>query len=92
MTIQTLEESTTTVGGMRYHIIEMTSGKHLITVMHVRGTLNYVVVMTNNAMQRAYRTLGKQFNTTEQALANYKTPAIRAMIQHAADQAAVALG
>jgi hypothetical protein len=88
MLMQIINEERNTVHKSQYHQIELASGKHQIIVMHVTGRLNYVIVQVQNAMQRAYRGMGKNFSTTAEAIEHYKTPAIRAMIQHAGERAA----
>ena len=73
--------------GNDYRYVEMASGKHEATVGVCRcnGELQHVTVIVHNAANRAWRGLGKRFNTVAEALAKYKTPEIRAMIEHAAN-------
>jgi len=88
MNIVTLEDHRFTGGGTHYRFIEMKCEKHRITVGFRAGQFSHITVIVHNASQRAHRGLGKQFDTTERAIKHYKTPAIRAMIQHAGERAA----
>jgi len=44
---------------------------------------SYVRVIVSNSSHRAWGKMGKQFDTKEQAVSNYKTGSIKAMIEHA---------
>ena len=66
-----------------YLYVEMQCGKHAALVVVCRGASNYVQVVVQNAMNRAWRGMGKRFATVDAALASYKTDAIREMIQTA---------
>lgn len=83
MNIQTIEHR----HSMRLHAESITLQIDFVSSQ----TRQYIELRTLNIMLGVWSHTRKQFDTTEQALAHYKTPAIRAMIQHAADQAAVAL-
>ena len=68
----------------RYFIAEMTAGKHAAcVVIKDRG----VQVVVKNASNRAWRGMGREFRSLDEALTRYKTADIRAMIQTAADMA-----
>ena len=69
--------------GNDYFYATMADGKHEATITVCRGDFGYIGVCVHNAANRAWRGLGKQFPTVEAALANYKTPAIRSMIEEA---------
>jgi hypothetical protein len=69
----------------RCFYIEMTSGKHHVTVAVAPDHLNVIV---HNASNRAWGGLGKRFPDLISALANYKTPEVRSMIKHAVAQSA----
>lgn len=66
-----------------YKSMEMTCENKSVLVLVVSGKFNYVNVTVNNAMHRAFRGIGKDFETFEQALANYKDAKIKAMIEAA---------
>lgn len=73
--------------GNEYLYVEMICGKHAALVVVCRGATNYVQVIVQNAMNRAWRGMGKRFATAEAALASYKTAAIRSMIETACGMA-----
>jgi hypothetical protein len=77
------ETSRQTALGNNYLYVEMQCGKHAALVVVCRGATNYVQVVVQNAMNRAWRGMGKRFSTAEAAMAAYKTDAIRSMIQTA---------
>jgi len=77
-------ESTTETG--RYFYVEMTAGKHAATICI---NPNDVRVIVQNASHKVWRGAGKYFATVDAAVANYKSDAVKAMIQHAADLARV---
>ena len=62
-------------------------GKHRATVLVAP---NYINVSVQNAAHRAWKGMGKTFATVEQALANYRSAPIRAIIEAARDAAQVA--
>jgi hypothetical protein len=57
-------------------------------VVVCRGATNYVQVIVQNAMNRAWKGMGKRFANLDLALKSYKTEAIRGMISTACDIAA----
>lgn len=64
----------------RYFYADMQSGKHCVFVcVKPRG----IQVIVQNDAHRVWRGMGKEFPSVEAACANYKTGAIKAMIQHA---------
>ncbi len=69
--------------GNEYKYAEMESGKHDVTVGVCRceGKIQHVTVIVHNASNRAWRGLGKRFDTQAAAVAKYKTPEIREMIK-----------
>ncbi|NDD55825.1 hypothetical protein EBZ39_18495 [bacterium] len=77
------DTSRQTALGNEYLYVEMQCGKHAALVVVCRGATNYVQVVVQNAMNRAWRGMGKRFATVEAAMAAYKTDAIRSMIQTA---------
>jgi hypothetical protein len=82
MNIQIVNASSKTYSNIgRYFFAEMIAGKHHASFAF--GPLG-VQVCVHNAANRAWKGLGKQFSSTEAALANYKTAEIRSMIQEAA--------
>lgn len=69
--------------GNEYIYVEMQCGKHLALVVVCRGAANYVQVVVQNAVNRAWKGMGKRFANAEAAVSAYKTDAIRSMIQTA---------
>ena len=69
--------------GNEYLYVEMRCGKHAALVVVCRGATNYVQVVVQNAMNRAWHGMGKRFSTVDAAMSAYKTDAIRSMIQTA---------
>jgi hypothetical protein len=74
--------------GNSYTQVELESGKHSVVVVVCRGNQNYIGVVVQNAANRAWRGMGKEFATEQDAVNNYKTPAIKAMIAEACKMAA----
>lgn len=67
------------------HLFEMTCGKQSA---HIWVSPGYVMVCNLNASHRAWGGMGKRFDSLEAALANYKSSAMRAMIQAAVEAVA----
>lgn len=66
----------------RHVIVEATLGKHSVVVwIKPEG----VQIIVENASNRAWRGLGKHYATAAAAIAAYKTPAIRQIIQTITD-------
>lgn len=87
MTTMITDTSRQTALGNEYLYVEMQCGKHSALVVVCRGATNYVQVVVQNAVNRAWRGMGKRFATAEAAVAAYKTEAIRSMIQTACGMA-----
>ena len=85
MTINVIETSRQTALGNAYLYVEMQCGKHAALVVVCKGATNYVQVIVQNAMNRAWRGMGKRFASLESALKAYKTEAIRGMIATACE-------
>jgi len=85
MNICVVETSRQTALGNEYLYVEMQCGKHAALVVVCRGASNYVQVVVQNAMNRAWRGMGKRFASVESALSSYKTEAIRSMISTACE-------
>ena len=83
--IQVTEVTNQVACGNADTYVEMTCEKHSALVVIVRGSSNYIRVVVQNASNRAWRGMGKQFDTVAEALAKYKTAAIRGMIEHAVE-------
>jgi len=83
--IMILNQSDTTYAtGNRCFMVEMESGKHnVIVLVHT----DYVQVVVQNAMNRAWRGMGKHYRNAAEAIGAYKTAAIRSMIEHAVELA-----
>jgi len=85
MEINVIGTTRQTALGNEYLYVEMTCGKHAALVVVCRGATDYVQVVVQNAMNRAWRGMGKRFATLESALKAYKTDAIRSMISTACE-------
>ena len=88
MTINILETKKQIALGNEYLYVEMECGKHSALVVVCRGASNYVQVVVQNAMNRAWRGMGKRFANVDAAVAAYKTDAIRRMIATACEMQA----
>jgi hypothetical protein len=87
MQIQVTRMTEQTLSSGRYVYVEMTAGKHTATIsVEPKGALRVIV---QNASHRAWRGMGKYFGRIDQALASYKTEAVKAMITHAVELARV---
>lgn len=85
MVIQIDYTNTHCEGETLYKTVSMTCQKQSVMVLLVSGEFNYISVIVQNASHRAWRGLGKRFDDIATAIANYKTPAIKAMISKAAE-------
>jgi len=85
MTINVLDTSRQTALGNEYLYVEMQCGKHAALVVVCKGATNYVQVIVQNAMNRAWRGMGKRFANLDSALQAYKTDAIKEMISTACE-------
>ena len=85
MMIQVTETSRQNALGNEYLFVSMQCGKHAATVMICRGASNYVQVIVENAVNRAWRGMGKRFANADVAMKSYKTAAIREMIATACE-------
>lgn len=82
------DTSRQTALGNEYLYVELQCGKHSALVVVCKGASNYVQVIVQNAMNRAWRGMGRRFATVDAALAAYKTAAVRTMIETACEMAA----
>jgi hypothetical protein len=73
----------------RHFYSEMRAGKHHVSVVVAPKHLQVIV---HNASNRCWRGMGKQFPNLAAALAYYKTPEVRAMLELAVSQAATGAG
>lgn len=85
MMIQVKEVTKQEACGNNYTYVEMACEKHSALVVVVKGARNYIQVIVQNASNRAWKKFGKEFATVADAVKNYKTAAIRSMIEHAAE-------
>jgi len=85
MTVKVIETSRQTALGNEYLYVEMQCGNHAALVVVCKGATNYVQVIVQNAMHRAWRGMGKRFASLESAMKSYKTEAIRGMIATACE-------
>jgi hypothetical protein len=60
-----------------YKALTITSAKTKYTFLKVTGKYNYVTVKNNNS---PWRSLGKEFNSFDDAQMNYKNPKLKSMI------------
>jgi uncharacterized metal-binding protein len=88
MTAMITDTSRQTALGNEYLYVELQCGKHSALVVVCKGASNYVQVIVQNAMNRAWRGMGRRFATVDAALAAYKTAAVRTMIEAACEMAA----
>jgi hypothetical protein len=63
------------------HLIELTCGNQSA---HIWIAPWYVQVCNQNASHKVWRGMGKRFNNLQAALTNYKSAAMRSMIEAAA--------
>jgi len=68
---------TNDTNGTIYKALTITSDKTKYSFMKVYGVHNYVTIKNNNS---PWKTLGKQFNSFDDAQTNYKNPKLKAMI------------
>lgn len=85
--VEVLKQSTAVYPNTRRTVtcLEGRAGKHHATIAVAHGA--DVQVIVHNAANRCWRGLGKNYPTVDAALAAYKTPEVRAIIQAAADAA-----
>lgn len=88
MNVNVIDTSRQTALGNEYLYVEMQCGKHSALVVVCKGSSNYVQVVVQNAVNRAWRGMGKRFASLESALLAYKTDAIRGMIRAACEMQA----
>ena len=83
MDIQINNSNFTSENGYVYKSHDLTVEGKNIFVMQVTGKTAYINVTVKNAMQKAYKGLGKNFATWNEALENYKDAKIKAAIEYA---------
>tara|TARA_R110002167_G_scaffold110087_2_gene280318 strand:- start:416 stop:664 length:249 start_codon:yes stop_codon:yes gene_type:complete len=69
--------NTNKASGSIYSGLTITSDKTKYSFLKVSGVNNYVTIKNNNS---PWKTLGKQFNSFDDAQTNYKNPKLKAMI------------
>lgn len=74
--------------GNDHFAAEMVCGKHAASIWVCRGVDAHVRVIVKNASHRCWKGLGKRFATVAEAVAAYKTDAVRRMIETACEMAA----
>lgn len=74
--------------GNEHMVVEMVCGKHAASVWVCRGADAHIRVVVKNAAHRCWKGLGNRFATVAEALAAYKTDAVRRMIETASEMAA----
>ena len=74
--------------GNEHFAAEMVCGKHAASIWVCRGVDAHVRVIVKNASHRCWKGLGKRFATAAEAVAAYKTAAVRTMIETACEMAA----
>lgn len=88
--VEVVNQSTKSYSNLRRTVtyLEGRAGKHHATIAVAHGS--DVQVIVHNAANRCWRGMGKNYPTIDKALAAYKTPEVRAIIQAAADAAKAA--
>ena len=82
MNIQTVSAKSQIFANVgRYFFAELQGEKHAIALS--AGPREVRVIVTSNASHKAWRRMGNGFDSYAAAIANYKTPEIRAMIEEA---------
>lgn len=82
MNIQILETRTFSNEFANYSTTVFECEKVKCTVTRAQGHYNYINVTVHNAMHRAFRGLGKDFKTIEEALTHYKSEKIKSILYH----------
>ena len=85
MVLEIAKKNTMEANGSQYKSAEFTVGAKATSVMVVTGKINYVNVTVKSATQKAYRGLGKRFNTIAEALENYKSRELKMAIAAAGE-------
>jgi len=80
--MQIIRQSTTEQNGSLYKnvLIRTDKGKEISVIERVDEKRGYVNVNLNNTMQRAYRSMGKDFTSFKEAKAHYKNADILSVI------------
>ena len=79
MDIMITKDITEVFNEVSYRTVEATCGKTSATLVVTPVAIH---VCVNNANHRAWRGLGKTFETFDQALENYKSSAMKQIIAH----------
>ena len=82
MDIAIFKNETETANNSTYNYNTVQVETRTIDITVVTGRFNYINVTVNNAMQRAWKGLGKRFETIAEALENYKDPKIKAALNY----------
>jgi hypothetical protein len=69
------------------HYVELTCGKKGALVIVNTGYDSHIRVIVNNAAHRVFRGMGRRFATVADAVAAYKTDAVKTMILAAVEAA-----
>jgi DNA-binding protein H-NS len=80
--IQIISDNTTNQKGSEYRSVELSSEKQSISVLSVSGNHSYVNVTVNNASHKVWRGAGKVFGSIEDAISNYKSADVKAMLEY----------
>lgn len=75
--MQILNNNIFEANGSIYNTTTFNNGKTDIVITHVTGQINRVTVNYKNATNKAFRGLGKDFNSFDEAQQAYKLPAIK---------------
>ena len=83
MDILIIKDEKETIQDSEYRFIEIQIDNKVFNITEKKGSNSYVNVRINNAIQKAFRGLGKDFATYDEAINNYKDPKIIAAIEYA---------
>ena len=81
MMIQVTSETSQTIGDTEYCYTELSTDKKSILVTVAKGSDAHVRVVVQNAAHRVWRGAGKRFATLADAIANYKSDDVKAMLE-----------
>lgn len=83
MDILITNNSQETINGVTYKTVSAICGKKEASITIRSGRMTGINVTVRNAMQKAWRGMGKEFDTIEQAIENYKSTEIKSIIKAA---------
>jgi hypothetical protein len=81
MNIQVLDTAILVTEFATYDTVILECEKVKCRITRAAGQYSYINVVVLNAVHRAFRGMGKDFQTIEEALNHYKSPKMKAMLQ-----------